>query len=458
MQKFAFALGLTMVAAAPWPFSMWRSSPAAFSEKVGQLPSFYHTSEQMEHAAQSLAEQCHGLTVETLSDGARQIQVAKYKAPGSSPQFKTMIVAGEHARELIGSEIALNFIKALCSKDAAADIEAAKVNTEFLVVMNANPGSRKSVENGDTCKRVDPAGVDINRNFETADWANQGQSSQGDTNPGTHAFSEPESRILKNLMLDFKPHAYLDVHSGFKGMFFPNAVANDLELSTKLQRLVAPVDEAACNCPLGTANKEVGYYTAGSALDYTFSVLKVPFSMAMEVYLDPHETSEIAKLEARWNTQKSELLKPIATGGSFLEDGVSADKVFPMNLINSGDNMIQSQHGQINCLTYFNPVESDTFDKVVSTWTNALAQLSIKSKAIPVNAAIEALKKPAQDLKFREYVQEMPEESSPVWFALKCLGLLLVIYVGFKYYKVKQGKSAEEAPLHAQMAPVQVSD
>merc|ERR1719281_1225423 len=101
-------------------------------------------------------------------------------------------------------------------------------------------------------------------------------------------------------------------------MFFPNQAALDEKLATKLQRLTASIDEATCQCPLGTANKEVGYHTAGSALDYSFSVLKVPFAMAMEVYINEDDTDTIKTLESRWASQKGDLLKPLATGSSFL--------------------------------------------------------------------------------------------------------------------------------------------
>eukprot|EP00746_Dinoflagellata_sp_MGD_P004342 gnl/MRDRNA2_/MRDRNA2_108353_c0_seq1.p1 gnl/MRDRNA2_/MRDRNA2_108353_c0~~gnl/MRDRNA2_/MRDRNA2_108353_c0_seq1.p1 ORF type:complete len:453 (-),score=110.46 gnl/MRDRNA2_/MRDRNA2_108353_c0_seq1:7-1365(-) len=452
MQKLTLALCITTVAAAPWPFSMWRGA----SSEIPPLPDFYHTTPSMELEVNQLAQTCKGLTVKTISDGEVHIQVAKYTAPGTSAQYKTMVVAGEHAREMIGSEVTLNFVKALCGQAPAADIEAAKKDTEFLVVVNANPGSRTLVEKGSYCTRMNPNHVDINRNFDVN--RKYVDVNDKDTNPGKQPFDQPESRMLKKLLENFMPHAYLDLHSGFKGMFLPNALANDEQMATKLQRLTAPVDEAACKCPLGIANTEVGYHTAGSALDYSFSILKVPFAMAMEVYIDSEAKTEIEAIENRWNDQKGELLKPIATGSSFMENGVSANKVFPLKFINSGDDSkLEGLDSPGFCLRYFNPVQKSDFDETLKTWTNALAQLSIKSREVPANAAIETMKKP-QIYNMREIVKEMPAGDSPVWFALKCLGLLLAIYVGVKYYKVKQGKSPEQTPLSAQMTPVQVSD
>jgi hypothetical protein len=355
---------------------------------------------------------------------------------------------------MIGTEIALNFVKALCGNTLAKDMEEAKKETEFLVVINANPGSRALVENGEYCRRVSPDNVDINRNFDVQwDKADKGDA---DTNPGKSAFDQPESRILKQLMAHFQPHAYLDLHSGFKGMFFPNQVANDKALSTKLQRLVAPVDESTCNCPLGVANEAVGYHTAGSALDYSFSVLNVPFAMAVEVFIGKRKDAK--ELEDRWNAQKKDLLKPIMTGSSFLENGIAADTVIPMSLIESGDQTEQSPEA-INCLNTFNPTNKLKFTEIIDKWTNALAQLSIKSRQIPANAAIEAIRMSKEKgMSFRQKIEEPQQEEVPVWIAVKALGLLLVVYIGMKYYNVKQSKSAEAAPLNVQMSPVQISD
>lgn len=456
MQKLILALCVCLSAAAPWPFSMWRgSSLVETSSEAPTLPSFYHTTPQMAEQVKNLVGKCNGLSVETVRDGARELQVARYKSPGSwGSKFKTMVVAGEHARELIGSEIALNFVMALCGQAHAADIEEAKKDTEFLVVMNANPGSRALVEQGDFCTRVSPDKVDINRNFDI-NWQTA-EHGNGDTNPGEHAFDQSESRILKLLMEKFQPHAYLDLHSGFRGMFFPNQVANDKELSMQLQRLTAPVDEATCKCPLGVANEQVGYHTAGSALDYTFSVLKVPFSMAVEVYVNENDQRTNKKLEKRWNDQKSDLLKPLATGSSFMENAISPDTMIPMSLIQSGDHSELDEMAPAGCLKFFNPIKKESFDRTVNSWTNAVAQLSIKSRAIAPNAASEVERKHPGS--FKQKIQEEPQQESPVWFALKTLGLLLVIYAAFKYYKAKQMKSVETEPITAQMAPIQISD
>jgi len=485
---------------------IWRQPKRSSSP----LPDFYHTTDAINQEVHELGKTCHGLIVENYKDGDRFIKVARYMAPEvEKPNFKTMVVAGEHAREMIGPEIALNFVKALCGEakeqNLFVDIEEAKKETELIVVLNANPGSRQAVEKGEFCTRANPSHVDINRNFDFE--YNTTDRNDADTNPGENAFDQPESRILKYLINKHKPHAFLDIHSGFRGMFFPNGVAGDPELGTKLQRMTADVDEAACQCPLGIANKEIGYHTAGSALDYSFSVMKVPFAMAMEVYIDQSATQEIDALETRWNSQKKDLLKPIMTGSSFMQNGISPNTKIPMSFIETTDkDSLASQMTPDACLAYFNPTTQDSYRHTVNTWTNAVASLSTKSRQIPRNAAIEAERvkvkamiatkkaavvKEQQEKKarkgpdraitkagrhtfippvglhdsqqdqpgsFAQITQEPTEGESPMWTAAKVLGLLFIVYIAIKYYKVKQSKAAEAAPFAPQTSPVQISD
>jgi hypothetical protein len=441
-----------------------------------ELPKFYHTTESLHASTLRLLQSCHGLLVQNVRHNDFELQVARYLHPDEKAQYKTMVVAGEHAREMIGPEVALHFLKGLCGQASPHDMALmpelgeAKKGTEFLVVINANPIGRSKVEKGDFCTRTNGNHVDINRNF---DYEYQDvDRNNADTNPGQTAFDQSEARLLKYLMETFHPHAYLDLHSGFRGMFFPNGVAEDPELTSQLLHLCAPVDEASCKCPLGVANKEVGYHTAGSALDYGFSKVKIPFAMAVEVYLDEDEATEIRELENRWNSQKTDLLKPIAKRSDFMVKRVPKNSKLQMSFIQtkSKDTSEMSPEG---CLKYFNPINQTTYKKTLTTWSNAVASLSIKSREIDSNAAGQAsefearkkgknkkqrgLKSRNKGLAFHQITKE-EEGESPMWTAAKVLGLLFIVYIAIKYYKVKQSKAAEAAPFAPQTSPVQVSD
>merc|ERR1719335_1347497 len=123
-----------------------------------------------------------------------------------------MMVFGEHARELISPEIGLHFLRQLCGPEGA---ELRKSNS-FLMVLNANPRSRRAVEAGDYCLRTNENGVDLNRNYgfhwkeekeddqETGVGTKQGKPFEAFSS-GSGPFSEPETRIISRLLNQTKP-------------------------------------------------------------------------------------------------------------------------------------------------------------------------------------------------------------------------------------------------------------
>lgn len=78
-----------------------------------------------------------------------------------------------------------------------------------------NREGRKLIEKTeDFCERKNGHGVDPNRNWEV-DWGKREKDySAYEENAGSHAFSEPEAYVLRNLVHEFKPHVWVNVHSG----------------------------------------------------------------------------------------------------------------------------------------------------------------------------------------------------------------------------------------------------
>lgn len=81
---------------------------------------------------------------------------------------KNFILFGEHARELISPETGINFIETLCGSSYTDGINAPALleKHSFNIVLNANPGGRMLVEQGDFCKRTNENNVDLNRNWD----------------------------------------------------------------------------------------------------------------------------------------------------------------------------------------------------------------------------------------------------------------------------------------------------
>merc|ERR1719240_2100918 len=217
------------------------------------------------------------------------VDVVTIKAPNSKPVNKNFLLFGEHARELISPESGLHFVKTLCGevgdKERAAGILQ---DSEFQIVVNGNPASRKRVEQGDFCLRVNPDGVDLNRNWDE-EWAPSTDMGV-DTNPGPKPFSEPETQVFKELVSNYKPTNFLTIHSGTKGMYMPWAY--DMEhLATRNQpammKILKALDKDHCECPFGAAGKEVGYPCPGTCLDWVYDKLQTPYAFAFEIYTNP---------------------------------------------------------------------------------------------------------------------------------------------------------------------------
>lgn len=77
------------------------------------------------------------------------------------------------------------------------------------------------VEAGELCLRKNGRGVDTNRNWEV-DWGKKEKDYDPyEEYPGTRPFSEPEALMLRESVERFRPHAWVNVHSGMEAMFLP---------------------------------------------------------------------------------------------------------------------------------------------------------------------------------------------------------------------------------------------
>jgi hypothetical protein len=67
---------------------------------------------------------------------------------------------------------------------------------------------------GDLCERKNGNGVDPNRNWGV-DWGKvEKDYKPSEEAPGTNAFSEPETILLRDVAAHFRPHVWIGVHSG----------------------------------------------------------------------------------------------------------------------------------------------------------------------------------------------------------------------------------------------------
>jgi hypothetical protein len=341
------------------------------------LHPYYHSTDAIHDELVALSSRCPGMTLESKAADTRSIDVVTIKAPDSNPINKNFLLFGEHARELISPESGLHFIKMLCGETASKERAATILkDSEFQIIVNGNPGSRKKVEQGDFCLRVNPDGVDLNRNWDE-EWQPTAASDTEDTNPGPIAFSEAETQVFKDAVSNYRPTNFLTIHSGTKGMYMPWAY--DMEhLASRNQpammNILKKLDKDRCQCPFGAAGKEVGYSCPGTCLDWVYDKLQTPYAFAFEIYTNPDMNGF---LKERWSEKMQE------QGASFLQ----TNSHLGHEHFNDVFQQCPSDFVQISakkhvgtsdddCFAKFNPGSQAEYDEVVENWGEAYLDMA----------------------------------------------------------------------------------
>lgn len=360
---------------------------------------FYHTSSALVEEASALAGSCAGFSLSTETDGEASLPVARLAAlgtPGKRPELKTLMVFGEHARELISPETGLAWLRKLCSAEGAQ----LRQETSFVMVLDANPQGRAMVEGGEYCTRTNENKVDLNRNYgehwqaahedddESGVGSKKGQPVEAFSS-GSSAFSEPQTRIIAKLLKATKPDVFLDVHSGTKGLFMPydwttDPIPNESDRNN-MKAVLQEVNSKDCpECMVGSCAETVGYLAPGSSADYAYSQ-GVSFPFIWEIYADSADAEADAQDQRAFQAKKQ-------AGASFLQGRTHAQvrehasahlqKGFgddvPAPSWAAGDEADMSvleKATKEHCLLQFNPLTKDDYDFTVARWTSAFVTL-----------------------------------------------------------------------------------
>jgi len=198
--------------------------PVAFDGEVSATSTFYSTwrnLEAQEAQVASLVQASGGIaTLETVGQSlqGRDMKVVRLRGAGyTSGDTRVFITYNIHAREWISGMSGVYQIENLIKKVQQEPDYLA--NTEVVIMPMSNPDGfqhsttssryhRKNMRSG-SC-----TGVDLNRNFD-ANWGGEGSSGSqcSDTYRGTRAFSEPETQVIKQVMLEASTTLYVDVHA-----------------------------------------------------------------------------------------------------------------------------------------------------------------------------------------------------------------------------------------------------
>jgi hypothetical protein len=178
-------------AAAPGPCELF----------VGKLPNVTKPMCEAAKLTDSGARSVQGTPLYTRDVGA---------VPG---RLRVLVVGGIHGDELSSSAVALHWIR--MAADEPVEMPQA-VHWRFVPMLN--PDGMLS----QPPRRVNAAGVDLNRNFPTPNWERDAavywQKRTGKDPrryPGAKPLSEPETRYLHEAMQKFKPHLIVSIHAPY---------------------------------------------------------------------------------------------------------------------------------------------------------------------------------------------------------------------------------------------------
>lgn len=311
---------------------------------------------------------------------------------------KAFFVFGEHARELISPQTGLQFMRMICGQrgDAKSKELANRVlaSTDFVIVPNANPVSRTKVEAGQFCQRTNEDGVDLNRNWGEEHLQNQQVPQKGDEmNPGPSEFSEPETQILRDLVVAESPDVFVSVHSGAYLLGTPFGYTDGRKPSNEqdMLDLLKPISQEFCkgDCPFGDLAGMISYKSPGCDIDFVKDTLGTPYVFTWEIYAGPkirryyaekahassegremssdaaaffYQSSGFSSLNFFQRFTKSSLQ---SLRGSMQGTQVSARKVMiPENSLNPAD-----------CFNQFNPETKAETEEVAENWSKAFLTL-----------------------------------------------------------------------------------
>jgi murein tripeptide amidase MpaA len=175
----------------------------------------------------------------------RTVYALRLRAGGGDERRGVMVVGGTHSRELMNPDAIIELAVDLFVSHAngadltygnhtwsATDIKLILETLDLWLVPCMNPDGREYVMNVDglwrKSRRDNPGtecdGVDLNRNFDVMWGVTQGQTSCAqcsDVYCGPQAFSEPETRNIRNVLDTRRVDCFVDVHSYSELVLWP---------------------------------------------------------------------------------------------------------------------------------------------------------------------------------------------------------------------------------------------
>lgn len=194
---------------------------------------------------------------------AREINSTSQTTIDKPPARRILLIGGIHGDELTSTAIVLRWTTLLADAPARGFV--------WNIVPLANPDGFLAAKPS----RVNHAGVDLNRNFATAEWHKTAAAywkkhagSDPRRYPGPSPLSEPESKWLDEEIKRFKPDVIISVHAPYALLDFDGPVI----APTKFGKLSLT--------PVGTYPGSLGNYS-GLELKVPVITIELPHALVM---------------------------------------------------------------------------------------------------------------------------------------------------------------------------------
>ncbi len=199
-----------------------------------------------------------------------------------------LYMGAHHGNEPISAEVPLYLLEFLLTNYGKNGTVTKWVDTrEIWIVPMVNPDGIEA----NTRKNANGTGVDLNRNYDQ-NWGTQGVSTDptANTYPGQYAFSEYETRAIRDLAIDQGFELSMSFHSYGQLVYYP--WGNTLETVSPRGDLLADI-----GAEIGErngyqaieANMDGTYVTSGDSDDWLYSEGTLPFTVELATVYKPPE-------------------------------------------------------------------------------------------------------------------------------------------------------------------------